>query len=165
MNKTEWNILLVEDDDDDAFLIRRAFQTAGVTSRIIRCKDGKTAMDYLEGKPPYTERKAWPLPQLMLLDLKLRQISGLDILRWVRSREAFRSQIVIILSSSAESHDVHAAYELNVNAFLVKPVSLSEMIELARCIKACWVDRFDDLFGPSLPFFQKEAPVLLASAA
>jgi CheY-like chemotaxis protein len=122
-------------------------------------------MDYLEGKPPYTERKAWPLPQLMLLDLKLRQISGLDILRWVRSQEAFHAQIVIVLSSSAESHDIHEAYRLNVNAFLVKPVSLSGMIELARCIQACWIDRFDDLFAPNLPFSSKEAPVFLASAA
>jgi CheY-like chemotaxis protein len=165
MNKTEWTILLVEDDDDDAFLIRRAFQTAGVMSRIIRCKDGQAAMDYLEGKPPYTERKAWPLPQLMLLDLKLRQIGGLEVLQWVRSQEAFRSQIVIVLSSAAESHDIREAYRLNVNAFLVKPASLSGMIELARCVRACWIDRFDDLFAPSSSFSPKESSILLASAA
>jgi CheY-like chemotaxis protein len=152
MKEKEWNILLVEDNDDDAFIVERALRRAGVQFQIARCKDGCAAMKYLEGLSPYDDRSQFPLPHLVLLDLKIPLRNGLEVLRWVRSHDGLKSQIVIVLSSSAESRDVKEAYRCNVNAYLVKPSSPTGMAELARCLQRCWIDQFGALFeeGPAL---------------
>jgi CheY-like chemotaxis protein len=146
MKDTDWNILLVEDNDDDAFIVERALKRAGVPSQVARCKDGREAMLYLEGKSPYDDRRQHPLPHLLLLDLKIPLHSGLEILRWLRSQEALKAQIVVVLTSSSEPRDLQEAYRLNANAYLVKPSSLTGMVELAKSLQLCWVEQFGALF-------------------
>jgi CheY-like chemotaxis protein len=146
MKEREWNILLVEDNDDDAFIVERALRRAGVQFQIARCKDGCSAMRYLEGLSPFDDRRQFPRPHLVLLDLKIPLRNGLEVLRWVRSQDELKSQIVVILTSSAESRDVREAYQCNVNAYLVKPSSPTGMAELAQCLQRCWIDRFGSLF-------------------
>jgi CheY-like chemotaxis protein len=140
MQAQEWNTLLVEDNEDDAFIIQRAFKTAGIVTHMVRCKDGKSALDYFEGEDGYRDRNLFPLPDLLILDLKMPLRSGLEVLRWLRSHPDFQSQIVVILTSSAEFRDVEEANRLHANAYLVKPSSLDGMIELARCIQTCWLN-------------------------
>ncbi len=131
----EWHTLLVEDNEDDAFIVERAFRTAGIPARFHRCRDGRSALDYFES----TDRDRCPRPDLLILDLKMPLCDGLEVLRRLRARPEFSSQIVVILTSSAEAGDVREANRLQVNAYLVKPPSLDGMVELARCIGICWL--------------------------
>lgn len=140
MKEAPFDTLLVEDNDDDAFFVQRAFKTAGVASRITHCRDGLSALNYFEGESDYANRELYPLPHLLLLDIKLPHRTGLEILSWLRSHPELHTQIVIILTSSSEKRHVQEAHRLHVNAFLVKPSSLDGMVELARCIQTTWLN-------------------------
>jgi CheY-like chemotaxis protein len=133
------NILLVDDNDDDAFFVERAFKSAGIPVHISRCIDGEEAINYLDGKPPFTKVSFHPRPDFVLLDLKLPVKDGLDVLAWIRSNEAYSNLIVAVLTSSANKRDIERAYKLNANAYLIKPGTLEGMVEMARAINFCWL--------------------------
>lgn len=133
------NILLVDDNDDDAFFVERAFQTTGIEANIARCIDGQEAISYLENKPPFSQATFHPRPDLVLLDLKLPVKDGLDVLAWIRKNETFSNLIVVVLTSSAEKRDIERAYMLHANAYITKPGSLQTMVDLARAIHLCWL--------------------------
>jgi len=132
------NVLLVDDNDDDAFFIERAFKSAGVAVHIFRCIDGQEAIHYLENKPPFSSASFHPRPDFVLLDLKLPVKDGFDVLAWIRSHKDFSSLIVAVLTSSAEKRDIERAYKLNANVFLTKPRTVQEMVELAKSINLFW---------------------------
>ncbi|HEY0256730.1 MAG TPA: response regulator [Candidatus Methylacidiphilales bacterium] len=142
MKPTSRSIVLADDNDDDAFLTKRAMESAGVTHSIHHCRDGQAVIDYLEGRLVEGEKLgASDLPDVLLLDLKMPRLGGLETLKWIRSHETFKSLVVLALTSSSEERDVKAAYDLWINAYLVKPSSLTEMIDLARAIRLFWLDQ------------------------
>jgi CheY-like chemotaxis protein len=149
MNPNTAPILLVEDDANDAFFLRYAFESAGITNLLNVVSDGQQAMDYLAGTGPYADRAKWPFPLLVLLDLKLPEMPGLEVLRWIREQPALRKLVVIILSSSRESRDIEKAYLLGASSFLVKPLTLEARLTMVRCIKSYWLELniFPDLPG------------------
>src|ERR1041384_5062017 len=122
-------ILLVEDNPDDVFFMQRAVKAAAVQNPLQIAVDGQEAIDYLAGAGKFSDRAAFPLPCLMLLDLKLPRKTGHDVLRWVREREDLASVIVIALTTSRESNDIAEAYRLCVNAYVVKPTSPAELTD------------------------------------
>lgn len=130
-------ILLVDDDENDVFFMLDAFRKAGVDVPVHIAKDGQEASDYLAGKGPFENREQFPLPCLVLLDLKLPFVMGLDVLRTVRQQLKLTT-IVIILSASREDADISAAYELGANAFLVKPTDISKLTELVQSLNLFW---------------------------
>ena len=133
-------ILLVEDDENDAFFLKFAFETAGIKNNIYVVQDGQMAMDYLAGKGTYSDRSRFPFPCLVLLDLKLPVCMGLDVLRWLRKQPALGQLLVVVLTSSADPRDVDEAYRLGARSFLVKPLAVDKRLELARAIKLYWLD-------------------------
>lgn len=136
-------ILFVEDDPGDSQLIRRAFDKAGITtSNLIRAKDGDDAVAYLDGKAPYEDRGQFPLPSLVLLDIKLPRRSGFEVLSWIR-RDArpLRRTPVLMLTSSRHSVDINRAYELGANAYAVKPDTHGELVQLLQSIKQFWLEQ------------------------
>ncbi|PAW77628.1 MAG: hypothetical protein B9S32_10115 [Verrucomicrobia bacterium Tous-C9LFEB] len=133
-------ILMVEDNDDDAFITSRAFNSAQVDVTIKRAEDGQSAMDYLEGGGVYADRKTYPLPDIVLLDLKLPRKSGLEVLQWVRKHPTLHPMVILVLTSSSERADVEAAYQLHVNAYVVKPTSINHMVDIARHIHSFWLN-------------------------
>jgi CheY-like chemotaxis protein len=133
------NILLVDDNDDDAFFLEKAFQTIGSTAHILRCIDGREAQLYLLGEPPFADRGFFPLPDLVVLDLKIPHINGLAVLKWIREHPDLCNLIVVVFTSSSQQHEIDAAYALHANCFLTKPASLTETTELARSIQRCWL--------------------------
>ena len=146
------SLLLAEDNEDDAFLTARALEAAGISHSIHHCRDGQEVIDHLAELATKKETlEAHELPDLLLLDLKMPRVGGLEALEWIRRHEFFKTLVVLALTSSSEHTDVKAAYELNINAYLVKPSSLTEMIDLARTIREFWLDQ-SHLIRPRLGF-------------
>lgn len=131
-------ILQVEDDPNDVFFLKHAMNKAAVANPIQVAVDGQQAIDYLKGVGKFADREIFPLPCLVLLDLKLPYVMGLEVLKWIRSRP-MDSLIVLILSASAEGGDIARAYQLGANAFLTKPSEASKLATLAKAIKDFWL--------------------------
>ena len=131
-------ILQVEDDSNDIFLLRHAMRKAGAEHALHVVSDGQEAIDYLRGAGKYANRREFPLPCLVLLDLNLPCMSGLEVLRWIR-QESSLSLVVLVLSTSADEEEVAAAYRLGANGYLVKPSQASKLTEMARSIKDFWL--------------------------
>jgi CheY-like chemotaxis protein len=134
-------VLYVEDEPDDVFFMQRAFTTAQVAHPLHIAGDGQVAIDYLSALKETEGAEAKPLPSLVLLDLNLPRVHGLEVLRWIRSQERLRWLPVAIFSSSLEKRDIEAAYALGANSYLVKPSAFDELKELARIISEYWLRR------------------------
>jgi DNA-binding response OmpR family regulator len=132
-------ILLADDDANQAFLAVRAFKDAGVPNPLMVVPDGTSAVEYLAGNGKYADRAAHPLPCLLLLDQTLPGRSGLEVLEWVRAKSRMCTLPVLILSASTSDSDVHAAYLLGANGYVVKPATLDEMRDAAKAIRDYWL--------------------------
>ena len=128
-------ILLVDDNPHDVVLLRLAFRRVGIIDPIKLVKDGAEAVRYLSGDGIYADRHAYPAPTLMLLDLKMPQTSGFDVLRWVREQASLKSLIVIVMTGSKQTEDVERAYRLGADSFLVKPTKFSELVTMTQALK------------------------------
>lgn len=133
-------ILLVEDNPDDLELMQLALRRAQIRNRIHAVTTGSEAVCYLKGEGRFADRQQFPLPFLLLLDLKLPEIGGLEVLKWIR-QESGLHVIVVILSSSAQPRDVVLAARQHCNSYLVKPDSLLGLYELAQVIRSYWIER------------------------
>ena len=133
-------ILLAEDDVNDALLVERALSRAGIHNPIMIVRDGQEAIDYLEGKGPFADRKNFPLPTLALLDIKMPKKNGLEVLEWIRHSGGLKLLPVIIMSSSSIQADIDRAYQLGVNAYLVKPTAFDELVETLKTTTDFWKD-------------------------
>lgn len=132
-------ILVVEDSPDDVMLLQRAFKKANLVNPLRVVADGQAAIDYLSGKPPYDDRSQYPMPALMLLDLKLPKRTGHEVLDWVRAQPGLRRLPVAILTSSKESPDINKAYDLGANSYLAKPVDFNALLELVKTLQLYWM--------------------------
>lgn len=133
-------ILLVEDSQDDVALMLRALKENHITNKITVVKDGEEALDYLAAQGNYAGRDINDLPQLILLDLKLPKLDGLDVLKQIRAVEQTRYVPVVILTSSKESVDLKAGYQLGANSYIQKPLDFSRFIEAVREIAVYWLN-------------------------
>jgi CheY-like chemotaxis protein len=131
-------ILLVEDDKNDVFFFQRAMDNAGMLIPLQVAQDGQEAIDYLKGAGKFADRSEYPLPALLLLDLKLPFVMGLDVLKWIRQQSDL-PLIVLILSSSQYPGDIATAYRLGANGYLVKPPEVSKLQNLAKAINDFWL--------------------------
>jgi len=131
-------ILLVEDEPADAELIQRALKNAGLVNPIRVLTDGEAALDYLLGHGGYQDRDRYPLPQLVLLDLKLPKVNGLAVLQEVKRSEVVRRIPIVVLTSSTQSEDINHAYDRGANSYLVKPVRFADFAKVAAEIKLYW---------------------------
>jgi CheY-like chemotaxis protein len=131
-------ILLVDDDENDVFLVQRAMKKAGVVNPIRVVSDGQEAIDYFKGAGKFANRDEFPSPCLVLLDLKLPHVMGLDVLKWIRQQPEVAA-IVVMFSSSREEADIATAYRLGANGYLVKPPDANRLTDMARAIKDFWL--------------------------
>jgi CheY-like chemotaxis protein len=138
-NHTGFAILLVEDDADDAMLIQRAFRKAKIVNPIQIVSDGDEAVAYLSGAERYGDRRQFPLPVLIILDLKLPRRSGFEVLEWLRSQPGLKRTPVVVLTSSKETVDVNHAYELGANSYLLKPVTFEALQEIMKTVNLYWL--------------------------
>ena len=139
MNHKAGLVLLAEDDPNDVLLVQRAFQKIKITNPLQVTHDGEEAVAYLSGQVPYADRERHPLPVLLLMDLKMPRMSGLEVLRWLRQQPELRRLPVVLLTSSNQSPDINSAYELGANSYLVKPSGFDSLLELVKNLGVYWL--------------------------
>ena len=131
--------LLIEDNEDHVLLIRRAFAKSKVVNPLQVVRTGEDAIAYLEGTGRFSNRAEFPLPAVILLDLKLTGMDGFDVLRWIHQQPALRPARVVVLTSSSEIRDVNLAYQLGANSFLVKPVDFEDFVRVTQALQGYWL--------------------------
>lgn len=131
-------ILVVEDTEDDVFFLKRALKSARISNPIHVVVDGQQALDYLSGAGPYADREKYPLPALILLDLKLPYVMGLDVLKWIRAQPEFDKTIVAVLTSSQQDNDITETTRLGGNFYFVKPPSPEKLSDLVLRLAEVW---------------------------
>lgn len=132
-------ILLVEDNEDDVFAMKRALRHAHITNPLQVVTDGQQALDYLSGTGMYTDRTRFPLPFLVFLDLKLPYVQGFEILSWLREQPALQSIVVVVLTSSAEFRDQDKSYALGARTYLVKPPTPQSLAAVVSSLDSYWL--------------------------
>jgi CheY-like chemotaxis protein len=133
------HILLADDDENDVLLMRRAFNKAHITNPIHAVGDGEEAVAYLNGEGGFADRNQFPVPCLMLLDLKMPKKNGFEVLRWIRSHPALKRLPVVVLTSSKEVRDINLAYDLGANSYLVKPPDFQDLIRMMKSLEGYWL--------------------------
>lgn len=132
-------ILLVEDNPDDVELTLRAFKQNNIFNEVIVAKDGAEALDYLFGKGMYAGRNVKNLPVVILLDLKLPKIDGMEVLKIMRQNDITKLLPVVILTSSSQEDDVANGYKLGANSYVRKPVDFKEFVEAVKLLGLYWL--------------------------
>jgi CheY-like chemotaxis protein len=142
-------ILLVEDNPDDVELTLRAFKKNNISNKLIVAQNGMEALDYLFGKGMYKERDIKDLPVLIMLDLKLPKINGLEVLKAIRQNDITRLLPVVILTSSNEDDDLINSYKLGANSYIIKPVDFNDFLEAVKLLSLYWL-----FWNKPPPFYQ-----------
>jgi CheY-like chemotaxis protein len=137
MNKIA-QILLVEDNPMDVILTLDAFKEARLKNKISVAKNGQEALDYLFGQEKYADRTIFPMPNLILLDLKMPGIDGFEVLRRIKSTDMLKRIPVIILTSSKEEGDRTLSYDIGANSYLMKPISFDGFVDVVKKIDDYW---------------------------
>src|SRR5882762_2531355 len=145
-------ILIAEDLEDDISIILRAFAKARLLNPVQIVRNGEEALAYLKGEGKFANRAEYPLPQLLLLDLKMPRIDGFEVLCWVRQQPGLSSLRVVVLTSSKDIRDVNLAYQLGANSFLVKPTEFERFVDLSHAINGHWIwcSRAPQTFRPKI---------------
>jgi CheY-like chemotaxis protein len=132
-------ILYVDDDDNDVLLLKHALRCAKLIFDVQVVNDPENASAYLDGDGKFSDRTLHPLPELVLLDLKMPRMHGLEILAWIRRHPRFKELVVVVLTASNHVPEINRAYELGANSYLIKPVELGELVGIIRGMIAYWM--------------------------
>jgi CheY-like chemotaxis protein len=132
-------ILLAEDNEDHVLLIKRAFAKANLLNPLQVVNDGQEAIAYLAGEGVYADRSLYPFPGLLLLDLKMPNRDGFDVLKWLRHEKQMPALRIVVLTTSDRVFDMQRAYELGAHSFLTKPVDFRDFVQLGPAIKGQWL--------------------------
>jgi len=133
-------VLHVDDEEADILLLKHVFERLGIDDHLEAVSDGQVAIDYLSGTGKFADREAHPLPSLVLLDLNLPGVNGMDVLEWIRRQPALRKIVVVMFSSSRQTKDVDRAYELGANSYVQKSCNLERTVEMAKLLKGWWLE-------------------------
>ena len=137
MNPWDYTVMVVEDEPDEVFLLKQAFQRVGLKNPLLVLRDGQEAIDYLS-RPGAASGPGVP-PALMLLDLKMPRKTGFEVLEWLRRQPELKRIVVVIMSSSNLMSDVNRAYELGCNSYLLKPGNVDQLAEMVKLINSYWL--------------------------
>ena len=150
INKIQ-TLLIAEDDDNDFLLFSRALEKDQFEAEIQRACDGVEAIEYLSGEHHYSDRLAHPLPDLLVLDLKMPRKGGFDVLIWLREHPELQSLRAVVFSSSDEPADIERAYALGAKFYLTKPTSFSSYPDVVRTLKELWLNGFEKPLNSNVP--------------
>jgi len=158
-------ILLAEDEEDYVLLIQRAFSKANILNPLHVVWNGQEVISYLKGDGKYSNREEYPLPDLLLLDLKMPRVNGFEVLQWIRQQPGLAPLRVLVLTSSDQIRDVNEAYRLGANSFLVKPLDFEDFAQLSHLIQEFWLkaSKAPETFRPPRDTGNLEKPTYPAS--
>lgn len=139
MNLEELEILLVEDNPTDAELTMRALKRKNLANRLVWVKDGEEALDFIYAQGQFVDRNPEDLPRLILLDLRMPKVDGLEVLKEIKAHEKTRKIPVVVLTSSQEDQDVVESYKLGVNSYVSKPVEFDDFLEAVSTLGLYWM--------------------------
>lgn len=139
MNLSTIEILLVEDNEDDAELTIRALAKAGIANKLVHVKDGAEALDLLFSRGVYADNKLAAMPKVILLDIKMPRLNGIDVLRQIKSDDLTKNVPVVIMTSSKEQQDVLSSYSFGVNSYVVKPVEFADFARAVTELGLYWL--------------------------
>ncbi len=137
MRPDKLSVLIAEDDVNDVFLLKNAFQEAAPKMRVDVVANGQELIDFLQTGPPASRGS---IPALVLLDLKMPKVDGFGVLEWIRHQPDLKRLLVIVFSSSGEAGEVNRAYDLGANSYLMKPFDYQQLTEIVRRLLTYWVD-------------------------
>lgn len=132
-------ILLVDDSDSDIALLRQAFSKAGMQYPLQVVRDGVDAMSYLLGRGEFADRGTYPMPSILIIDVNMPRLNGLELLTWLRTQPEFSHLMVIVLTGDARIEAVNHAYHLGANSYLMKPMRHEDLVDLIQCFFRYWV--------------------------
>jgi CheY-like chemotaxis protein len=138
MDNKLFTVLLVEDDLNDIFLVKRAFKMAQIQNPLQVVTDGEEAIHYLQGEGRYADREAYPLPRLIVMDIKMPGRTGFEVLEWAKQDRLLRRIPIIIVSASDNPADINRSYDSGANAYMVKPVDFHKVEHLFHSITHYW---------------------------
>ncbi len=133
-----FRILVAEDDENDVLLLRRAFTTASIEAPVFIARDGQEVVDYLRGNPPFNNPEKFPLPNLLLLDLRMPRLDGFQVLEWLQRERELSHIVVVVFSSSSEAQDLQRACRLGANFYVVKPHDIRELEHVLERVRDYW---------------------------
>lgn len=139
MDNRRFSVLMVEDDLNDIFIVKRAFKMANIPTPLQVVTDGQEAISYLRGDGKYGDRDVFPLPKLIVMDIRMPRRTGFEVLEWAKTSEGPLRRIpIVIVSSSENPADINHAYELGANAYMVKPMNFRAVEHLFETITHYW---------------------------
>jgi CheY-like chemotaxis protein len=139
MESNEVEILLVEDNPNDAELAIRALKAHNLANKLVWLKDGVEALDFIFAQGQYADRSIEDIPKVVLLDLKLPRVNGLEVLEKVKSDKRTRTIPIVVLTSSSEERDIVTSYNLGVNSYILKPVDFDKFVEAVKEVGIYWL--------------------------
>jgi CheY-like chemotaxis protein len=139
--KSQPTVLVADDDANDVFFLRRAFQKAGICCPILDVPDGEKAINYLNGSDGFGDRHQFPFPSLLFLDLKMPKVSGFEVLEWLQNHDGLLRIKIVVLSSSNLPSDMQKARLLGAHDYRVKPADIDDMITMVKDIANRWLSQ------------------------
>jgi len=140
-------VLYVEDDEQDILVMQHAWERAGLPNPLVIVKNGQECIDYLGGTGQYVNRAVFPMPHLVLLDLNLPKVPGLDLLRWIRAQNATRTLRLVVFSVLDRPYELEQARQLGANAYWVKPSDIPHFDEMIASVRRLWLDETPSAVG------------------
>ena len=137
MERRDQIILLVEDNPDDVELTLGAFRARRLSNPVTVLRDGEEALDYIHRRGPFAEKA--PMPGLILLDIRLPRVNGIEVLRQMKSHQIYRTVPVVMLTTSDDTNDIRRSYELGANSYILKPVEWEKFVEVVGRIDLYWI--------------------------
>jgi CheY-like chemotaxis protein len=138
MDDANYTILLVEDDENDAMLLKMAFEKNNIPNPVHWVRDGLEAVAYLNGDDIYADRQKYPFPEVLLLDLKMPRMTGLELLAWISEHPEYKVIPTIIMTSSRQELDIENAYKLGANTYMTKPISFDQLAQMVKVTHEYW---------------------------
>jgi CheY-like chemotaxis protein len=134
-------VLSVDDNDVDGALLQRAFKRTAIPAKLFTVNEGPQALSYLTGEGIYQDREHYPIPDLILLDIRMPKMSGLEVLNWIRLQPNLKQATVLILSSSEQPEDINSAKRIGADGYLVKPTRFEDLQKLVRGLESDWLKK------------------------